>query len=300
MTDQTVLVTGASGYIAKHVVRTLLDAGYTVVGSVRSPARGDEIRAAVAPHLASADNLDERLRFVTLDLTSDTGWAEAMQGIDALIHTASPFPLEQPKDDDDLVRPAEEAGAWDTILTSADLPYVGACFGADEDEIAEAVLHYDATQTAPAARRASLVLGRNWLRLVTGMGTGLAMGLLVFPALMQTLWRNGNGRSIIENGRELLAMLLLAGTAVLLVLSNQPTILYVMALVSVAGVLMIVTSLNAVLLLMLFKRDGRAVRWQETAVPLLISLTLAVLELGSIAILRLNFTGTITGFPGLA
>lgn len=141
---------------------------------------------------------------------------------------------------------------------------------------------------------------RNWLRLVTGMGTGLAMGLLVFPALMQTLWRNGNGRSIIENGRELLAMLLLAGTAVLLVLSNQPTILYVMALVSVAGVLMIVTSLNAVLLLMLFKRDGRAVRWQETAVPLLISLTLAVLELGSIAILRLNFTGTITGFPGLA
>lgn len=141
---------------------------------------------------------------------------------------------------------------------------------------------------------------RNWLRLLTGMGTGLAMGLLVFPALMQTLWRNGNGRSIIENGRELLGMLLLAGTAVLLVLSNQPTVLYVMALVSVAGVLMIVTSLNAVLLLMLFKRDGRAVRWQETAVPLLISLTLAVLELGSIAILRLNFTGTITGFPGLA
>ena len=130
MTDQTVLVTGASGYIAKHVVRTLLDAGYTVVGSVRSPARGDEIRAAVAPHLASADNLDERLRFVTLDLTSDTGWAEAMQGIDALIHTASPFPLEQPKDDDDLVRPAVDgtlralraataAGIKRVVLTSS-------------------------------------------------------------------------------------------------------------------------------------------------------------------------------------
>ena len=141
---------------------------------------------------------------------------------------------------------------------------------------------------------------QNWLRLVTGMGTGLAMGLLVFPALMQTLWRDGNGRSIIETGREMLGLVILAGTAVLLVLSNQPTILYVMALVSVAGVLMIVTSLNAVLLLMIFKRDGLAVRWQETAVPLLISFGLAVLELATIALLRLNFTGTITGFPGLA
>ncbi|MEZ4591863.1 MAG: DUF2085 domain-containing protein [Chloroflexota bacterium] len=141
---------------------------------------------------------------------------------------------------------------------------------------------------------------RNWLRLVTGMGTGLAMGVLVFPALMQTLWRDGNGRSIIETWGELLDLLIVITIATLLVLSNQPTILYVMALVSVAGVLLIVTSLNAVLLLMIFRRDGFALRWQETAVPLLISFGLAVTELVIIAVLRLNLTGTITGFPGLA
>ena len=141
---------------------------------------------------------------------------------------------------------------------------------------------------------------RNWLRLVTGMGTGLAMGVLVFPALMQTLWRDGNGRSSIESWGDLLDILILITIATLLVLSNQPTILYVMALVSVAGVLMIVTSLNAVLLLMVFRRDGRATRWQETAVPLLVSLGLAILELGTITLLRFNLTGTITGFPGLA
>ncbi|MAT99754.1 MAG: hypothetical protein CL608_21650 [Anaerolineaceae bacterium] len=141
---------------------------------------------------------------------------------------------------------------------------------------------------------------QNWLRLVTGMGAGLAMGLLIFPALMQTLWRDVNGRPIIETARELVGLVLLAGTAVLLVLSNQPTILYVLALVSVAGVLLIVTSINAVLLLMLFKKDGFAVRWQETAVPLLISFTLTIAQLGTIAVLRFNFTGTITGFPGLS
>lgn len=141
---------------------------------------------------------------------------------------------------------------------------------------------------------------QNWLRLVTGLGAGLAMGLLIFPALMQTLWRDVNGRPIIETARELLGMVLLAGTAVLLVLSNQPTLLYVLALVSVAGVLLIVTSINAVLLLMLFKRDGFAVRWQETAVPLLASFVLTLIQLGTITLLRLNFTGTITGFPGLS
>ena len=141
---------------------------------------------------------------------------------------------------------------------------------------------------------------QNWLRLVTGMGAGLAMGLLIFPALMQTLWREVNGRPIIETARELGGMVLLAGLAVLLVLSNQPTILYVLALVSVAGVLFIVTSINAVLLLMLFKKDGFALRWQETAVPLLISFTLTVVQLGTIALLRFNLTGTITGFPGLS
>lgn len=141
---------------------------------------------------------------------------------------------------------------------------------------------------------------QNWLRLVTGMGTGLAMGLLIFPALAQTLWRDADGRPIIDSARELAGVVLLGGTAVLLVLSNQPTILYVLALVSAAGVLLIVTSLNAVFLLMLVKRDGLAVRWQETAVPLLVSFVLTLVQLGTITLLRFNFIGTINGFPGLS
>lgn len=101
---------------------------------------------------------------------------------------------------------------------------------------------------------------QNWLRLVTGMGAGLAMGLLIFPALAQTLWRQFEARPVIDSAKELLGLLLVGGTAVLLVLSNQPTILYVLALVSVIGVVLIVTAINAVLLLILVKRDGMAIR----------------------------------------
>ncbi len=100
-----VLVTGASGFIAKHIVLQLLQAGHTVIGSLRSPKRQDEVRAAVANHL-DGDDWQNRLLFVTLDLGSDDGWDGALKGVDVLMHTASPFPLAQPENEDDLIRPA--------------------------------------------------------------------------------------------------------------------------------------------------------------------------------------------------
>lgn len=127
---QTVLLTGASGYIAKHIALKLLNAGYNVVGSVRSLSRSAEVVAALKPHLESTDDLDSRLRFVALDLNSDDGWAGAMIGVDILMHTASPFPIEQPKNEDDLIRPAvdgalralraaNDAGIERVVMTSS-------------------------------------------------------------------------------------------------------------------------------------------------------------------------------------
>ncbi|HEX6385777.1 MAG TPA: DUF2085 domain-containing protein [Anaerolineae bacterium] len=140
---------------------------------------------------------------------------------------------------------------------------------------------------------------RNWLRLATGMGTGLALGLMVFPALAQTLWRNSESHAVISTGRELVGLVLVAGAAMLLVLGNQPVILYVLALVSTAGVLLIVTAINTILWLVLLRQDGRVTRWQQAAILLLISLGLAVVQLGTVSLLRFDLTGTITSFPGL-
>ncbi len=117
----TVLVTGASGYIAKHIVRELLEKGHTVRASTRSEKRRAEIDS-----LFPEANIDH----VTLDLTSDDGWTEALAGVDVLMHTASPFPGDQPKDPQELIRPAvdgtmralkaaQNAGVHRVILTSS-------------------------------------------------------------------------------------------------------------------------------------------------------------------------------------
>ena len=124
-----VLVTGASGFIAKHIVLQLLQAGHTVVGSVRSAKRQAEVRNAVAAHL-ERDDWQNRLLFSTLDLTADTGWKDAMENVDVLMHTASPFPISQPNNENELIRPAvdgtlralraaKENGINRVILTSS-------------------------------------------------------------------------------------------------------------------------------------------------------------------------------------
>lgn len=104
---QNVLLTGITGYIAKHIAVELLDAGYSVRGSMRTMKRVQEVNAAVANGLKDASKL-RNLSFCELDLTNDRGWTEACRGIDALVHTASPFPMVQPKDENELIKPAVE------------------------------------------------------------------------------------------------------------------------------------------------------------------------------------------------
>jgi dihydroflavonol-4-reductase len=101
MDKPTVLVTGVSGFIARHCALELLNAGYRVRGTVRSLKRSDEVRDSLSPHAAVS-----RLEFAEADLESDAGWEAAVRGCGHVLHVASPFPAVQPKDEQDLIRPA--------------------------------------------------------------------------------------------------------------------------------------------------------------------------------------------------
>lgn len=61
----------------------------------------------------------DRLTVVPADLSRDDGWAEAVAGCDYVLHIASPFPPEQPKDPDELIVPARD-GALRVLKASLD------------------------------------------------------------------------------------------------------------------------------------------------------------------------------------
>jgi dihydroflavonol-4-reductase len=104
VSEQLVVVTGATGFIALHCVRELLQAGYRVRGTMRSLVKEPGVRKALAVDAEAG----ARLAFVEADLDQDAGWSAAMEGATFVLHVASPLPPGPPKHVDDLVRPARD------------------------------------------------------------------------------------------------------------------------------------------------------------------------------------------------
>ena len=99
--QEKVLVTGASGYIALHCISELLSNGYKVKGSLRDLGKESQVKKSLDFNLSESN-----LEFCYLDLLKDDGWEEATSDCDYLIHIASPFIIQEPKDENTLIEPA--------------------------------------------------------------------------------------------------------------------------------------------------------------------------------------------------
>jgi dihydroflavonol-4-reductase len=127
-----VLVTGISGYIGEHCAAELLKNGYAVKGSVRSLSKTDKVTGAIKKVIDPKGNLE----YCELNLLSDYGWQKAMEGCDYVLHVASPFVTSEPKNENELIKPAVEgtqralkaakkAGIKRVVLTSSMVAMIG-------------------------------------------------------------------------------------------------------------------------------------------------------------------------------
>eukprot|EP00933_Yihiella_yeosuensis_P037749 TRINITY_DN31738_c0_g1_i1.p1 TRINITY_DN31738_c0_g1~~TRINITY_DN31738_c0_g1_i1.p1 ORF type:complete len:357 (+),score=39.28 TRINITY_DN31738_c0_g1_i1:114-1184(+) len=131
-----VLVTGATGYVGSWCVHEALEAGYQVVGTVRSLAHEksaflrDAIEGRPGPMSRAAQ---KRLTLVEINLLADEDAWDAIfsvGGFTHVLHTASPFFAKEPSDPNDYIVPAVQgttsvinaaikAGVRRVVLTSS-------------------------------------------------------------------------------------------------------------------------------------------------------------------------------------
>jgi dihydroflavonol-4-reductase len=111
-----ILVTGANGFIASHITQQLLAHGHRVRGTVRSLAKGTN-------HLRALPGASERLELIEAELLAAGAFDAACEGIDTVLHTASPYVLDAKDPQKDLVDPALE-GTRNVLRSAAKSPSV--------------------------------------------------------------------------------------------------------------------------------------------------------------------------------
>ena len=103
--SEMVLVTGGTGFVAMQIILQLLQKGYKVKTTVRSlDSKSKVIETLKTNGITSFDNLS----FIQAELTEDNNWADAMQGCKYVLSVASPVFLQEPKNENEAIKPAVE------------------------------------------------------------------------------------------------------------------------------------------------------------------------------------------------
>jgi uncharacterized membrane protein len=144
----------------------------------------------------------------------------------------------------------------------------------------------------------NLYTPNNTLRLFTGSGMGIALAMVLYPVVNQSLWREMDDRPALEwkNFGILIALIAVLN---LLVLTDSPIVLYPIAYISALGTLSLLVLVFTILWIIIMKQDNTFDNIRQLWLPFASGVTLALLMILSIDLLRLQFTGTWNGFPGL-
>jgi uncharacterized membrane protein len=142
----------------------------------------------------------------------------------------------------------------------------------------------------------SLYEPTNIMRLLTGTGMGLVVSVLLYPAFNQTVWVEWNEHPVIADFRSMGGLLLLAVLADGLVLTGYAWVLYPIALITSAGVLVLLSMVYSMVFLILFKVENRIYNVNQLVLPILVGFILAIGQIGIMDWGRFFITGNWSGF----
>jgi uncharacterized membrane protein len=137
---------------------------------------------------------------------------------------------------------------------------------------------------------------QNYLRLLTGTGLGIGIGAILVPVFNQTLWQEFDPRPALNRWSDLLKLVGLGLLIDIAVYSQIPLLLYPLALLSSASVLLILSMVYCLIWLLVAKRENIFTRLQDAWVPLLGGFATALLQIALMDAARFFLTGSWGGF----
>jgi uncharacterized membrane protein len=154
------------------------------------------------------------------------------------------------------------------------------------------------TRVLPGAP--SVYESQNWLRLLTGTGVGLGIGALLAPVFNQAVWANFTEHHSLGSWREIAGLLAAAALLDLAILSQNPLIIYPLAVLSGLSVLVILTAVYTIIWVLFSKQENRYHKLTDLWVPMTAGFLTALLQISLMDAGRLILTGTWGGFalPG--
>jgi len=124
------------------------------------------------------------------------------------------------------------------------------------------------------------------LRLLTGLGAGLAVGLMAIPVVASVVWQRPSDEASVEDPIELVGGLALAGLVGGLILAGVGALLWPIGLAMLTAVLVAFGVANLYVIVLTTGRVGQATSVGTLSGELIGSLGLSLLELGGLAALR--------------
>ncbi len=137
---------------------------------------------------------------------------------------------------------------------------------------------------------------QNWLRLLTGTGMGLVIAAALYPGFNQAVWMKADDRPSLGSWKKLSLLVGFALVLDLLVLSENPLVLYPLAILSAVGVLVILTMVYCMIWIIILRVEGHFHSFSQLVLPLIGGFGLALLQIALLDLGRYLLTGTWEGF----
>jgi hypothetical protein len=136
----------------------------------------------------------------------------------------------------------------------------------------------------------------NPLRLMTGMGQGITMGSLLLPVANAMLWDDAKTERTLDSIWHLLALVGIGAVFCVMLLSGLDIFIYILAILSALGVVVIMSLIFTVVVTSLLRRENKSHTLADAMPLLMLGLTGSFVLIGLIDLLRFMATGTWDGF----